>query len=112
MIKRALLTTVLTATALVVGSASADSSTPALNDHPTTVIVHDIPKAYWDAVRRCTRDNGASLAEWQRCVGSMPYDTTTSPYCTRVQLMAADGTVTTIRDDCGYTYPVVTFKER
>jgi hypothetical protein len=98
MIKRALLAIVLIATSVVAASGVADAYPPGYNTNPITVVTHDIPRTYWDAVDRCTRNN--SVAERSRCIGATPYDTST--YCLRVEIWYVDGTVLTTRNDCGY----------
>jgi len=101
MIKRVLLAVVLAATGIVAGSSVADAHAPALDDHPTTVVIHDIPKAYWDAIDRCTNDD--SVAERVRCIGAHPYDTSRDSWCLRIQLMYYPGDrIVTTRNDCGY----------
>jgi hypothetical protein len=99
MIKRAMLAVVLAATAFITPFGVADAHSPALDTTPTTVVIHDIPKAYWDAVNRCTRDD--SVAERSRCIGVTPWNP--DVWCLRVQLMYYPGDrVETTRNDCGY----------
>jgi hypothetical protein len=101
MIKRAMLAVVLAATGFVAPSGVADAHSPASDGHPTVVVIHDIPKSYWDAIDRCTNDG--SVAERVRCIGSHPYDTDRDPWCLRVQLMYyPSDRVETTRNDCGY----------
>lgn len=98
MIKRTILAVVLAVTSIVVTSGVADAYPPGYNTNPITVVTRDIPRAYWDAVDRCTHD--ASVAERSRCIGATPYDPAT--YCLRVEIWYVDGRVQTTRNDCGY----------
>jgi hypothetical protein len=98
MIKLTILGVVFAVTAIVGASGVGDAYPPGYNTNPITVVTHDIPKAYWDSVDRCTRDR--SNAERSRCIGSLPYDTST--HCLRVEIWYVDGTVLTTRNDCGY----------
>jgi hypothetical protein len=99
MIKRALLAVVLAATGVITGSGMADAHSPVSDGHPTVVTIHDIPKAYWDAVDRCTNDG--SVNERIRCIRMTPWNP--DVWCLRVQLMYYPGNrIETTRNDCGY----------
>lgn len=98
MIKRALLVTLLAVTSLAATSGASQAYPPGYNTNPITMVIHDVPKSYWDAVDRCTRDD--SVGERVRCIRSLPYDPSTA--CLRVQVWYVDETFKTTHNNCGY----------